>query len=108
MAGNVARIGDPISCGDYVATASSDVFINGMPVAGGAPDDLPQTTGHDCYPPTYFAVSKEVTVFVNGRPAAIRGKTRIRIHFCGLSWHDGIILPDTTPSAEGGVSFDSP
>ena len=42
------RIGDPISCGDFIAEGSSDVFIEDLPVAlqGHA------TTGHSDFPPT--------------------------------------------------------
>ena len=87
MSGNVVRIGDQVSCGDYSAQGSSDVFANNMPVTYyGAR----RTTGHGCFPNTVFISGFSDTVFVNGEVVALKDKTRIMRHVCGKSAHDGI------------------
>jgi uncharacterized Zn-binding protein involved in type VI secretion len=65
MMSGVARIGDPISCGDVEAGGSGNVFANGMPVTRVGPD---MTAGH-CWSPTPIA-SGSATVFVNNLPVA--------------------------------------
>jgi hypothetical protein len=60
------------------------------------------TTGHGCFPPTYFVGPWSTTVFVNGKPIALANKTRIAVHWCGNSWHDGVGL-----AGSGTVSVES-
>lgn len=57
----VARIGDPVTCGDTMAQGSGDVFSNGIPVSRQTVDF---TAGHSCYPPVNFPAGSS-TVFVN-------------------------------------------
>lgn len=85
--GNVARVGDSISCGDHLAQGSSDVFCNGMPVTH---KGTPQTTGHGCYPKTVIENGWSSTVFVNSQPVALVGKTEIKEHCCG-ECHKGVV-----------------
>jgi len=86
--GNVARIGDPISCGDVCAAGSPNVFAGGMPVttSGTVP-----TTGHGCFPPTVLSGGWSSTVFVNGNQVALVGITAIAPHKCGKAVHGGTI-----------------
>lgn len=94
MSKNVVRVGDPLSCGDFVATGSSDVFANGMPLVSGAA----QTTGHwvgsDFYPPTVFIGPWSPTVFINNMPAVLTEftKTEKEIHRHDRSKHDGVVI----------------
>jgi len=82
----IARLGDPISCGDVEAGGSGNVFANGMPVTRVGPD---LTAGH-CYLPTAIA-SGSGTVFVNNLPVA-RQTDPIVTHTCpGIGSHDGTI-----------------
>ena len=85
--GNVVRIGDSVSCGDHAATGSSDVFISGMPVST---EKNRETAGHGCFSPTVFIGPFSSTVFVNSAPVVIKGKTKIQVHCCGDSCHDGV------------------
>jgi uncharacterized Zn-binding protein involved in type VI secretion len=87
MSGNIVRIGDSVSCGDHAAVGSGDVHANGMPIAHGGKRS---TTGHGCFHPTEFIGPWSKTVFVNGEPVAIKGKTKIAVHRCGKQWHDGV------------------
>jgi hypothetical protein len=48
------------------------------------------TTGHGCFPPTVFIGPYTSTVFVNNQPVALKGKTKIQVHACGKSKHDGV------------------
>ena len=96
--GNVARIGDDISCGDHIKSGSGNVFANGMPVTTQASKS---TLGHECFPPTDLAGPWSSTVFVNNAPVAIKGKTQIVIHKCGKKWHGG-----TVSSGAGTVSIE--
>lgn len=89
MGGFVARIGDSISCGDHLAQGSSNVFVNGMPVATAG---AKTTTGHGCFPPTVLISGFSNTVFVNNQPVAIQGLSRIQLHVCGKSKHDGVVV----------------
>lgn len=89
MGGAVARIGDSISCGDHLATGSSDVFANGMPIST---SDQKITTGHGCFPPTVLVSGFSTSVFINNAPAAISGISKIQIHVCGKQKHDGIVI----------------
>lgn len=85
--GNVVRIGDSVSCGDHAAQGSGNVFAGGMPVATAG---AKVTTGHGCFPPTVFIGPWSSTVFVNNNAVAIKGKTKIAVHACGRSRHDGV------------------
>ena len=87
MSGNVVRIGDSVSCGDNSAQGSGNVFANGMPVTH---EGRKQTTGHGCFAPTVFIGPWSKTVFVNNKTVAIKGKTKIQVHTCKKSKHDGV------------------
>lgn len=43
-----ARIGDPFTCGDFIAQGSPNVFVNSIPFARWHD----ATTGRGCWPPT--------------------------------------------------------
>lgn len=81
----VARLGDPISCGDTLAQGSGNVFINGMPVGRVGVD---YTAGH-CFPPVPV-ISGSGTVFANGI-AVDRVGDPIPSHTCGKSTHSGVV-----------------
>lgn len=88
----IARMGDPISCGDVIMQASGDVFCNGMPVAR----DGDLTAGH-CFSPTAL-IATSSTVTVNGIPIVRQGDA-IQTHCCGPSCHSGTVSvgsPDGT------------
>jgi len=86
----VARIADPVSCGDIIDQGSGNVFSNGMPVTRVGPDN---TVGHwigRCYwPPTPISEGSP-NVFVNNSPMA-RVDDPIVTHCCGRSCHDNPI-----------------
>lgn len=84
---NVVRIGDSVSCGDHSAAGSGNVHANGLPITH---EGQKTTTGHGCFPPTEFAGPWSSTVFVNNKPVALKGKTKIKPHRCGKSVHDGV------------------
>lgn len=97
----VARLGDPISCGDVLAEGSGDVFAEGMPVTRVTTD---HTAGH-CFAPTVIA-SGSGTVFVNNDPVARLGDPiNSGIHLCAGYPHPG--PPATIASAAGTVYADS-
>jgi len=81
----VARLGDPIDCGDVIAGGSGNVFANGMPITRVGPD---LTAGH-CYPAVPILIGSP-TVNVNNLPVAVV-ENRIPFHTCGSSTHDGEI-----------------
>lgn len=85
--GNVARLGDSISCGDHIAAGSSDVLADGMPITT---SDTPSTTGHGCFPPTTLVGPWSTSVFVNGARVALLG-TNIAGHKCGKKAHAGSV-----------------
>lgn len=87
MSGNVVRIGDRVSCGDNSAQGSGNVYANGMPITH---EGRKTTTGHGCFQPTVFLGPWTKTVFVNSKPVALKGKTKIQPHRCGRSVHDGV------------------
>lgn len=89
MSGNVVRIGDRVSCGDNAAQGSGNVYANGMPITH---QGRKMTSGHGCFPPTVFLGPWTSTVFVNNRPVALKGKTKIAPHRCGRSAHDGQVV----------------
>lgn len=89
MSGNVCRIGDKVSCGDQAAEGSGNVHAGGMPVTH---EGKKKTTGHGCNPPTVFAGPFAKTVFVNNKPVALKGKTKIVPHSCvRVVGHDGVV-----------------
>lgn len=97
--GNVVRIGDKVSCGDFSAEGSNNVFANGIPITH---EGKKKTTGHACFPPTVFVGPWTSTVFVNNKVVAIKGKTKIRPHSCSKPpGHDG-----TASSSSPNVSFE--
>ena len=87
MAGNVVRIGDKVSCGDNAAQGSGNVYANGMPITH---QGRKATTGHGCFHPSVFLGPWTNTVFVNSKPVALKGKTKIQLHRCGGAKHDGV------------------
>ena len=64
-----ARIGDPLTCGDFIAQGSSDFYVNNKPISllGHA------TTGHGCFIPSKLVQKVAVTFFVNNKPVAFIG-----------------------------------
>jgi hypothetical protein len=76
----VVRIGDAVSCGDFAATGSANVFVNGLPVVN---EGAKITTGHGCFPPT---------VFISGWSIGLQNKTKIDIHRCKKDKHDGVVV----------------
>ena len=88
----VARIGDPISCGDTVKTGSANVFVNGIPV-GRITDG---TTGDPCGAPPTIMAEGSGTVTANGIPL-LRVGDAIVPHAC----------PSSSPHT-GSVSAGSP
>ena len=81
----IARLADPISCGDNVGQGSNNVFCNFLPIARATQD---MTAGH-CYPPTLIT-SGSSTVFVNNKPIAMVGSP-IEVHCCGIPCHGGSV-----------------
>ena len=82
----VARLGDPISCGDTIGQGSGNVFVNGLP-ATRTNSDL--TVGH-CYVPTKI-ISSSPTAKTNDKEIALVGD-KIIPHRCKNSQpHDGVI-----------------
>lgn len=79
----VARIGDPISCGDTLAQGSGNVFANGIPISR---INVDYTAGH-CFQPVPV-ISGSPTVFINNIPADRVGDP-IPVHTCGHSSHSG-------------------
>ena len=88
----VARIGDPFSCGDTVASGSANVHANGIPL--GRITDA--TVGHGCWPPTIIAAGSG-TVFANGLPVARVGDANVP-HTCPPipETHSGTISAGST------------
>lgn len=82
---SVARVGDPFTCGDFVAQGSTNVFINSLPCAY----DTAETTGHGCFNANHV-VAKHASVFVNGKPIAIVGDSN-EPHRCDGDPHTGTI-----------------
>lgn len=89
--GNVARVGDPLKCGDFIALGSSNVFANGMPVVAGESKTTGHTAGTCFWPPTIFVSQWAETVFVNSKPVVLLNKTLIQKHCCGRSCHDSTV-----------------
>ena len=74
----IARLGDPISCGDIINEGSGDVFAEGMPVTR-IQKDL--TAGH-CFLPTKIETGSS-TVFVNNIAVARKTDPIVQAtHFC--------------------------
>ena len=88
----IARIGDPFSCGDTVASGSGSVFANGMPVAR----ITDATTGHGCWPPTIIAGGSG-SVFANYLPVSRVGDANVP-HTC----------PPIPETHSGNISAGSP
>ena len=84
---SVARIGDPVSCGDTIAEGSGNVFANGIPVTRKTID---LTAGHPCGPPTVFD-SGSNTVFVNTIPVVRVGDDIVDHGTCDDPPHDGVV-----------------
>ncbi len=87
MPSKVVRQGDPISCGDRVATGSKDVFVNNKPMVR----RRDRTTGHG-WPSVLLIPVFSSTVFCNNKPIALVGKTRIPTHCKSKSGcHSGVV-----------------
>jgi uncharacterized Zn-binding protein involved in type VI secretion len=71
----IARLCDPITCGDTIAKGSGNVAINGIPCARRGD----KTAGH-CYRPSPVKATSR-TVFVNGKPIG-RVTDSIQRHRC--------------------------
>lgn len=83
----IARIGDPITCGDVMAQGSGNVFANGIPVSRFGTDS---TAGH-CYSPVVMtSAAAGSSVRVNGIPVDVVGDS-FPSHSCGSSSHGGSI-----------------
>ena len=85
----IAREGDPITCGDIINEGSGNVFAEGMPVTR-IQTDL--TAGH-CFLPTKIDTGSS-TVFVNEKPVARKSDPIVQAtHFCGelTNTHPGAI-----------------
>lgn len=108
----VARLGDPISCGDTVGQGSGNVFVNGLP-ATRTNSDL--TVGH-CFRPTKI-ISSNPTVETNNKDIAVVGDMIEELpHWCKRTdnHHPGVITngsPDVffgqisgTPAAQITIS----
>lgn len=78
-----------MSCGDNAQAGSGNVFAGGMPITTAGRRN---TTGHGCFNPTVFIGPWSNTVFVNNQPVALKGKTKIQVHRCGKSKHDGVAV----------------
>ena len=96
----VAHIGSAFDCGDTVAAASGDVFVNNLPVA--RLGDLTMghsASGHTLYPPVPI-VDGAGSVFANNLPVATAG-SKLAVH-CDLpphpssDCHDGAITVPTS------------
>ena len=86
----IAREGDPISCGDIINEGSGNVFAEGMPITR-ITSDL--TAGH-CFAPTQIETGS-TTVFVNGKGVARKTDPIVQAtHFCVVppNNHPGIIV----------------
>ena len=86
----VARLGDPIDCGDIICEGSGDVFAEGIPVTRVLED---YTCGH-CFNPTQIA-SGSSNVFVNDKAIARVGDPIID-HICLSTTHGGSIAAGAT------------
>ena len=83
----VARLGDPFSCGDTLASASPNVYANGIPVSR----LTDSTTGDPCGAGPTVVANGSGTVFVNGLPLARVGDA-LKPHSCpSSSPHGGSI-----------------
>lgn len=84
----IARVGDPVTCGDVCAQGSPNVFINGMPVVR---QNIDHTAGH-CYTPTIFptVAAASAKVFCNGIAVVTMGD-QIAQHCCDDDCHVGTL-----------------
>ena len=83
----IARLGDPFSCGDTVASASANVYANGIPVARLTDG----TTGDPCGAGPTKVAAGSGTVTANGLPLARVGDA-LTPHSCpSSSPHGGSI-----------------
>lgn len=79
----IARIGDPISCGDTIAQGSGNVFANGIPVTR---INVDYTAGH-CFAPV-VTTSGASSVLTNNIVTAFVGSP-IQPHTCDDNTHGG-------------------
>lgn len=96
----VARIGDPVDCGDTIAEGSGNVFANGIPVTRISTDN---TAGH-CFSPV-VTTSGATSVLTNNIITAFVGSPIVP-HSCGPSTHGGNVSngsPNVFVYVGGGV-----
>lgn len=86
-----ARIGDPFTCGDFIAAGSPNVFVNGIPFA--RLHDA--TTGHGCWNPNML-IEAARSVFANNIPVCYIGHHN-QVHCCPPPCHQGTVK-DASPN----------
>jgi len=91
----IARIGDPFTCGDTVKSGSANVYANGIPV--GRLSDA--TIGDPCGAPSTIINKGSGTVFVNGLPIARIGDS-LRPHSCPSSSPHGGTISGGSPNVK--------
>jgi len=100
----VAHIGSAFDCGDTVAAASGDVFVNNLPVARLSDSTMGHNApGHGFYPPVPI-VDGSGSVFCNNLPVASIG-SKHAVH-CdpqhpSPDCHDGAITVGSTDVITG-------
>ena len=90
----IATLGDPITCGSFIASGVPNVFYKGMPIAT---QEFPTTTGHGCFPGSVLIGPWSTSVFINGFPVALKEITQMMPHRCFIKKHGGVVAP---PSSE--------
>lgn len=99
----VARLGDPVDCGDTIGQGSGNVFVNGLPMTRTASD---LTVGH-CYSPTTI-ISSSPTVITNNIEIALVGDAIVP-HTCDNDTHGGAVAngsPDVFFGEDGSINPD--
>ncbi len=94
----IARIGDPFTCGDTVKSGSANVFVNGLPIAR----ITDGTMGDPCGAPPTVIAGGSGTVFANGIPVSRIGDALVP-HSCPSSSPHGGTISGGSPnvSADG-------
>lgn len=92
-----ARLGDPFGCGDTIASASGDVFANGIPVARLSD----ATTGDPCGAGPTTISGGSGSVNVNGLPMARAGDP-LAPHACPNSSPHGSSISAGSPNVNAG------
>lgn len=92
-----ARLGDPFGCGDTIASASGDVFANGIPVAR----LTDSTTGDPCGAPPTVISDGSNSIFVNNLKMARVGDP-LAPHACPSSSPHGSSISAGSPNVNAG------